>query len=124
MGLSPLQREVYAAYLGGESVKDVLRGKVVSPLAAISHLKKARKRCTHKHTRVLSRKLYRIVCDLARIDQKNSCQIKWLIVHTVSSLRQPSSFREKFSGGRVLDYVELGVGLDFEVKIILSFFFF
>lgn len=42
MSLSPKQREVYAAYLGGESVKDVLNGEVPSPLAAISHLKKAR----------------------------------------------------------------------------------
>lgn len=70
MGLSPIQREVYAAYLGGESVKDVLRGKIVSPLAAISHLKKARKRSIH--TPVLHAELCRVVYDLARLD-KNGC---------------------------------------------------
>lgn len=42
VALSPKQREIYAAYLGGESVKDVLSGKVSSPLAAIQHLKKVR----------------------------------------------------------------------------------
>lgn len=41
VALSPKQREVYEAYLGGESVKGVLSGNVSSPLAAISHLKKA-----------------------------------------------------------------------------------
>lgn len=38
--LSPRQRKIYVAHLGGESVKDVLAGKVSSPLAAIVHLKK------------------------------------------------------------------------------------
>lgn len=49
MALSPLQREVYAAYLGGENVKDVLNGNVASPLAAISHLKKARNNIYESH---------------------------------------------------------------------------
>lgn len=42
VALSPLQRKVYAKYLGGESVKDILSGQVSSPLGAISHLKKVR----------------------------------------------------------------------------------
>lgn len=40
MALSPKQREIYAAYLGGESVQGVLAGKVASPLEAVAHLKK------------------------------------------------------------------------------------
>lgn len=38
--LSPLQREVYVKYLRGTSVKEILAGKVSSPLGAIQHLKK------------------------------------------------------------------------------------
>ncbi len=44
VGLSPLQREVYVKYLGGQNVKEILAGKVLSPLGAIAHLKKI---CLH-----------------------------------------------------------------------------
>ena len=44
VGLSPLQREIYVKYLGGQSVKEILAGTVSSPLGAISHLKKV---CLH-----------------------------------------------------------------------------
>lgn len=40
VGLSPVQREVYVKYLGGQSVKEILAGTVSSPLGAIQHLKK------------------------------------------------------------------------------------
>lgn len=40
VALSRSQRRDYAAYLGGESVLDVLSGKISSPLAAIQALKK------------------------------------------------------------------------------------
>lgn len=42
VALSEEQREIYAEYLGGASVMNVLSGEVTSPLAAIQHLKKAR----------------------------------------------------------------------------------
>lgn len=40
VALSQSQRRDYVAYLGGESVLDVLSGKISSPLAAIQALKK------------------------------------------------------------------------------------
>lgn len=61
VALSKVQREIYSTYLGGRNVKDVLEGKVPSPLAAISHLKKV----TH-HGRMYSK--------VARVNSKTFCK--------------------------------------------------
>lgn len=45
VALSRSQRRDYVAYLGGESVLDVLSGKISSPLSAIQALKKVMLPC-------------------------------------------------------------------------------